>query len=484
MNDNFKITSPIQHHNDNSTKIRQAKDMPILNPVDAARVTPKNNSENSQNTKNNNQFSQLLNHNSVFNRFINQLSQTPSLSQTLKKLMFEAFVADKNGISTSKLLGKTSEVDDLLTALASKLDMNPEQIVEALHYQSENQTKFGGKMFDMLRKLLSDNRSTQEFENLLGKFLKSYNGYHSVSNTAKSILQNLKGIAGHMPKTYQDNLTQIIDKIITHQPSTSLDINLSTLKNEVIPFLSHYISQTNDFGKIRDAITLLVNNIARLDSGSRDDIVTKFVDLLDFCKFHFDMSDEDITYVKNIFVRDLDNPQTSTNELFDSLTKLLAQGSDPNSQSPQACAMYRDIVSSLLLDNSVFMPLTHLFLPLNYNGTFMFSEVWIDKDANPKNNTSDEAVTKVFVTFDIKGIGYFEATVWLNVVSSDADVELSCPESLVQKDTDIKNNVAQIIAKNGFSLTSIAVIKGQPPQALTDIFKKTQLSRRGIDVVI
>ncbi len=480
MQDNIRVTTPIQT-NDTAGRLRPSKEAPILNPVDPTRVNAGNTSENAQNAKNDGNFNFLLNQNSVYNKFIQQLLQTPGLSQTLKKIMFEAFIlADK-----PKGLSKEGALNDLLSEMATKLNLNEQEIVETLQYQSEHQTKYSGKMFDLLRELLSSQQDTQEYEVLLGRFLKAYNGFFSTGDTLKAIVQNLKNISAYMPRTYQEQLNQIIVKIILTQPTTSLDINLATLKSEVIPFLSNYIARTNDFGRVRDTITLLINNIARLNTSSKEDIINKFVDLIDYCKFHFDMPDDKINYMKSVFAHHLTEMEKPQNDMFDLMAKLISEGANGEGQSASTKAMYRDVVNSLLLDNSVFMPISHLFLPINYHGTFMFSEIWIDKNARKKDGSVNEngfPTTKLFVTFDIKGLGYFEATIWLT--NKLADVELNYPDALSNKDRDIKNNVARIISSNGLTANSIVLVKGQPPKQVHQVFESLYASRRGMDVTI
>lgn len=483
MQDNIRVTTPIQN-NDLAGKIRPNKDAPLLNPIDPSRVNAGNNAENSQNTKNDGSgLNYLLNQNSVYNKFVQQLVQSPGLAQTLKKVLFEAMMSTEK----PRGLSKETTVDTMVKELAGKLNMEPQQIVEALKYQSDNQTKYSGKMFEMLRNMMIGRAAseTQEYETVLGHFLKAYNGYFSIADTLKAITQNLKSIAAGMPASYQEQLLTIADKLITSQPDASLDLNLSTLKEEVIPFLSSYISKTNDFGRLRDTVTLLINNIARLNTSSKEEVVTRFVDLMDFCKFHYDLPDDKIAFMKNAFAKQISQMNRPENDIYSLITKLISEGTTSPEQSATGKAVFRDIMNTLLLDNSVFMPLTHLFLPVNYQGTFMFSEVWIDKNAKQKNPDIDSGgapTTKVFVTFDIKGLGYFETTILLT--NKLADVELSCPEGLKKSDREIKNTVAQIIAKNGFTMSSVAVSKGQPPKPVYKVFDSLYDARRGIDVTV
>ena len=56
----------------------------------------------------------------------------------------------------------------------------------------------------------------------------------------------------------------------------------SFLKKEVVPFLSTYIKNTNNMGKVRDFIAMLTLNIAKYENGSMDKLEQSFNRLMDF----------------------------------------------------------------------------------------------------------------------------------------------------------------------------------------------------------
>lgn len=487
MQENMRVNSQQLHTQDPAARVRPAKDPPVLNQVDPTRVTGSNTAQNPQATKDDG-LGMLLNQNSVYNRFVNQLSTTPGLAQTLKKVMFEAFSMEGKPI-------KAGQLNSVLAELSAKLKLSPDQIIEALQYQNENQTKFSGGLFDSMRELLAANKTNKEFENLLGRFLKSYNGYLSTESTLKAIVSNLKQIGTSMPVSYSKQLDSLIAKLsldasvgipadaaASAAQSEALDNNLLILKREIIPFLSNYIGTTNDFGRSRDIITLLINNIARLNTSSRDDVIAKFVDLIDFCKFTFDMDDHTIDQLKLNFANRLSDQTKPANDMFDSIAKLLSEGSSKE-QSYTSRAMYKDIATSLLLDNSVFMPLNHLFLPINYQGKFMFSEIWIEKDGKQQSQTVDQKpITKMMINFDIKGTGFFEAVLWIS--EDNVDVELNYPSTIATKTGDIRDNVASILRKNGLNVNNLVLSMDEPPRRVQDVFKNLFDARRGIDVTI
>lgn len=650
MQNNVKINTPVTGIDQHNVHLRPTKEPPTPNLIDPSKVVAGTNTQGSQATREDQNLGLLLNQNSVFNRFIGQLAATPGLSQTLKKVMFEAFLL------SNSTLTKSSEVNNLLAELASELKLNPDEIVEALKYQNDNHTKFGGKLFDALRELQKQNANNKQFENLLGRFLKAYNGFFSVDDTLKAIITNLNQIKSQIPRTHATKLDSIIAKLVvnpelsapasggefkpfsnaqaphltgsqtagaqytqsgkattsglhiapdgtliaadqpvmpdgtpvpqgmqlmpdgtlaqpmpqmpnaapnpqraplmpnglpvpdglqlnsdgsvspqvtqvlpdgtpvpdgmlltpdgrltkappqgTHfipaakptannqqtaqamptiDPEVSLEQNLAVLKNEVIPFMSHYLGVTNDFGKVRDVITLLVNNIARLNTSSRESIIESFVELVDFCKFNFDMGPKEIEEIKQYFSQQMSKlgKRPIEHELFSDITKLVAEG-QTKEQSYTGRTMYREIATSLLLDNSVFMPLNHMFLPVNYNGKFMFTELWVEKDSEHKLATADQKpITRMMVNFDIKGIGFFEAIMWIS--EDNVDVELNYPSTLQASAGEIQDNVSKIFRKNGLKMNNIVLAADQPPRRVQDVFRNLFDARRGVDVTI
>ncbi|MEG2814036.1 MAG: hypothetical protein RSA79_05480, partial [Oscillospiraceae bacterium] len=227
---------------------------------------------------------------------------------------------------------------------------------------------------------------------------------------------------------------------------------------------------------------LLINNVARFNVGSREDLINKFVDLLDFCKYHFDLTDEKISIMKNAFSAEISTQKATHNELFDSIIKILSNGDGTKTSS--TTTVLREISNSLLLDQSVFMPLTHLFLPLNYQGQFLFSEIWIDKDATKKDDQtfSTKPATKLFITFDIKSLGYFETIILL--CEKKADIDINCPQTLNATENEIKTNISKILSTNGFTVGGINTTKGLNPKRLQDVFQNMYERGAGIDVTI
>ena len=68
---------------------------------------------------------------------------------------------------------------------------------------------------------------------------------------------------------------------------------------------------------------------------------------------------------------------------------------------------------AFLLNESVFMPLNHMIIPLEWNGRAMYSELWVDPDAEDREKGSrqpgQEKIQFLF-KLDIQSLGYLEMT--------------------------------------------------------------------------
>lgn len=547
MQDNFRIPSHITNTTaTNNTRIPNGRVPANTVQVDPTIVTANNQGTEAGSSQNETLLNANLNQSSVYAKFISQLQSNPEISLTLKKLLHETFAS----FAFDDELSLNSEFKEIMTKLAGEMKMTPDEMVDALKYQSDNQTKFSGDMFDAFREMMSAANGNKEFEDVLGRFLKSFNGYLSTSDTLKTVNQNLQSIMKHIPKTWSDKLdvfvkelvvvdTQaevekqlnastadrkayiaqrqsnaqgqqanvqgenrpvnaqgqqeqptrqnpIVDGLASGTTTQDLEKNLAVLKNEIIPFMSDYIVKTNDLGKARDLVTMLINNVAKLNTSSMSDVSEKFTDLLSFLKFQFDMPDRDIRSIKEFFIERLNQPKEQEQEsskMYNLMAQLIEEGST-NAKQASTRAMYKDIASSLLMDNSVFMPLEHIILPLDYNGTFMFSEIWVDKDSTQKDGTRDpdNQTLKMFITFDIKGLGYFEATIWNTAGAVDFD--LSYPLEFKENERDVRNSMTRIFEQNGLYLSKMEFAQGQPMKTMAQAFPNLKAFRRGVDVTI
>ncbi len=472
MPDNIRITTPIPLQ-EGIGRISQLKNPGAMQGVDASKVAQSNTGTMGQNEG----FEFLLSRNSVFSKFIEQLAQTPELSQNMKKIVLDLFGKTESA--------RTENLSATMTQLADTMKMEPEDMLTNLEFLGANQTKFSGKAFDTLRELLAQ-FPTDAAKEKLAEFLKAYDGFFSIGSTTEAIARELNIMRQQVPMPYSGQLQELTNQLVTDHPVENMNQNLTLLKEKIIPFLSSYVSTTNDFGRVRDNITLLVHDLAQLNISSRDELSEKFHSLLDYLRFDLNFSAAKTENIKALFIEHLNqSPEKPQNAFFESLVRALAEGSQ-HSPSQLSQSLYKDAVSSMLLDNSVYMPFQHMFLPVNYHGQFMFSEIWIEKDDNAEKKTGYTAdagkTTRMHLTFDIKSLGYFEATIELN--QKKAQVRLNCPAELSADTKRISDNITEIFARNGLDADRVDITTGKSPTVSQQILNKIYERKNIVDVTI
>ncbi|MFA0815060.1 MAG: hypothetical protein ACC608_04660 [Anaerofustis sp.] len=475
MSDNLKITTPLPP-NDPVGKIRPKETPGVLPQIDPNKVTSKTQQQQDQKQS---APEYQFNQQSVFNKFLQQFQQSAQLSNTLKKLLFDAFLRQDNQVSQDKL-------DKMLSTLASKFQIEtPQQLNKQIRFLQENNTKFSGDFFELLRGLYSQTKQSgdNDFASILGQFLKAYDHHTSAKGTLAAIMTTCNDMVPYLRKASADKMQTIMQRLLplSGEPQKAAVL----LKEEMMPFLKEYINTTNDMGKVRDMIALVVHNLSRLNSGTMETVRDQFDVLMDYCRFNLNLATPQLKRISAEFEALINKPEIQGNDYFDSFVDMVKSGIKDN-PSAVSRAMYQDIANALLIDQSTFMPLTHVFLPLNYNGTFLFSEMWIDRQLGEGSTQQDSDAPRknlrIFLTFDIQDLGYFETVIQLS--GKTAGIYLNYPDSLKIQNKEIKDAVGSIFSQSGFEVKNLFVSAGSPAQKLDQVFPNIYERKQSVNVSI
>jgi hypothetical protein len=174
------------------------------------------------------------------------------------------------------------------------------------------------------------------------------------------------------------------------------------------------------------------------------------------------------------------------NDSVDQFLKLIESGIKESKNLVNKGTM-EDMAESLLFSQDVHIPLTHMFLPLNFNNMFMFSEIWIGKnyelsDKDKKNKQLYVQTYKVFITFDIQNVGYFETTLVLK--ESRLSLDIFVPNCLTGSMETIKNDLNKILSKNNLSVSSLNVNEIIRKRRFSEVFGNLSERKSGVDVTI
>ena len=421
---------------------------------------------------------ELFNYNpdSVFDKFIKSLQNSPILYEEAKKLLLsKQFI--NNNIKNDPVLSV------FFDSFLNNIKMNDSEILEFLKFQQATYTKFQGEFFDMLRNILNNNPDNKELQIVLKDFLRSYDCFVSVKETNNSIKAALKNIEKNIPEVLKGPFNKITEKYIFDNTNT-VDLNLELLKNEIMPFLGRYVSKMNDFGIMRDYVSVLVHNLVRLEYGSKVNFSDELENLFEYLRHHSHFDDSQMELLKRSLISTYERKSNIKNDSIESFIKLLDKGLS-ESENPVNRGAMGDMTESLLFSQNVNIPLLHMFLPLNYKGMFMFSEIWIGKDdENHDSNKGGEYHNsyKVFITFDIQNLGYFETT--LKLKNSALLLNINVPSSLSGFTEKIKSELSFLLSKNSVIIENISVQECVKARRFSEVFTNLTERKNSVDVTI
>ena len=151
----------------------------------------------------------------------------------------------------------------------------------------------------------------------------------------------------------------------------------------------------------------------------------------------------------------------------------------------EAQESFRNILSAFLVNESVFMPLNHMILPLLWNGRMAFSEVWVDPDAeeNLKQGRGErDNVIRFLFKIDIQGLGFFDMV--LTCQRERVDIQLFCPERVAPFSGLVQGELSRILSDNGLTAGAVQVQQMDRPLTISGVFPRIFEGENSINVKI
>ena len=467
MPDNIPITPAMPSHTGKTPP--PVRELQQAVAVDPARVPTTNQKDPSGQRA---RFDFSPDHPSVFGAFEQRLRELPGLDRTLQNLMFELFSRSGNVRDAEALSARMRE-------LSAAARMDRPAMAENLLFQIRHHTAFHSALFDQLRRLLKE-YGEPGLETRVAAFLKAYSGAFSAARTMRSLRLQLGVLAAQLPAFFGRKLEPLAQRLKDEPTRENIRENVRFIKEEIIPVLREYAFTTNDQGKTRDAVTLFVHTLARLNLSSPEDMPERFRALLDYCRHQLSLPPQALRALEELFAREIAAPrETPENAFYSAFLQTLGETGESARPASKQAAL-NDVRASLLLDNSVYMPFIHAFLPVDHAGRFLFSEIWVEKE--PRGRASgDNAPACVLVRFEIRDLGSFEMQI--DIRQNQADVRLSVPAPLREKEAEIRRSVAEIFSENSLTAGSVT-LTGGAAFVTEQILKKVLERRDSVDVAL
>lgn len=469
----LKVTTPGSGYDNNNIKNNPAPNngMQIQNPVDPTKVTRSDNRTDSGD----NQGGKLsLNYESNFENFIQQIKEAPELARAFAELLL-------HGADSLSGSGIQEDFAMELAEFLQLMDINQEAAPAFLKEQLRSASKFRNGFFDLLRLAMSETTSVELKAEIL-EFVKKYSDLSSGGHILENIKNTLEEMLPYMLRQSRGNLEQMLSQMDWNALNGEIGSNGEILKKNIMPLLGRYISGTHDMGKIRDLISLLTFHISRYENSDLEGVVQSFKRLLGyqgFKKYFGDLTQEQF---KDALIN-MDFEKESGKTLWTEKFYSLLQKGIGGGAGIEHIGAFESMMYSVLLNESVYMPLLHMMFPMNLSGNMMFSELWVDPDANDSQSQNpEEQATKMLIKFDIKGLGHFEVILLHH--REKLNLHIYYPEKLAVAELVMHKEIDRIIQTNQLNMDALYLEKGENPRKLTDIFPKIMNKRSTVNVRI
>ncbi|MFI3173639.1 MAG: hypothetical protein R3Y53_00375 [Bacillota bacterium] len=417
--------------------------------------------------------SAIQNKSSNFETFIRMLKNSPTILDVMGDLL-----GYRNGEASMEYANP--EFTEALEKLFQQTDIPKEELAQMIKGQVEGATKFQTSLFDTLRNILKQTDS-QEVQSRILNFAKKYNDFSASKHIMKNIVIELKAMQPYMGGDAKAILNHLTQKLNINIPMGDTKANLDVIRQEIIPFLGNYIKTTNDFGTLRDLITSMLLNTARYENSTKEGVVSAFETLLGFNVVKKGL-DESITI--HGILREAEMGADEVAKTQDPFVSLLQKGIEGKAGYENVEA-FRQVITNILMNESVYLPLVHLTIPINIAKTLFFSDIWIDPNDGENEKSggkSGEQRVKLYLKFDIKDLGPFDVIMFLQ--KETMDLQVYAPEKIASKEREVKKEVKSMIEKHGFRVGAVYVEKAPRPLTVLDVFPKVYEGKNAVNVRI
>ena len=477
MPDLLGVTNPVPGH-DNVNVNRNLPVIPndprLQNAPDLERVSRGDNRTEQQDAGGADTNERLLRYDSNFFTFLQRLSDTPGLMQSMTELL-----RSWQGTVVTSGMGEGMALD--MATLMEMLKLDQGELQTFFRDQLDTGTRFTGPLFNILREAYGNTRSEVLRGSVL-QFLKRYSDFSSAPHIQGNLLRSLTRITRSIPASYGNQVLPMAAELEGKLSSGDRAGALKLLQGTILPFLAGYTSRTNDMGVSRALISMLALDVARYENGSQESLLQAFHQLKAHTAIREKLGDLSDEALLKLLKSSNFTKGPEKNQFADQLVKTAARALRGGAGA-EAQDSFRNIVSAFLVNQSVYMGLNHIIIPLEWNERMMFSELWVDPDEeeNLKRGQGQRDNTVRFLfKMDIQDLGFFDMV--MACQGSNVDLQLFCPEKVVPFSAIVQAELTRILSDNGLSPSSVQVRFLERPLAISEVFPKIFQGGSGIDV--
>lgn len=473
MPDLLRPTNPVPGYDgaQNRSMPVMPQDASIKNIVDPSRVVRTDGRAGRQDTGDA-PGAPVLRYDSNFLTFVQRLRDNPGLTESFSRMMLREGMLVTSGLSE----GMAAEMAEFLEMLR----MNESEMLSFLQNQMKSGTRFGGALFRLLREAYRGAQS-DVLQNDILQFLKKYSDFSSTNHIEQNLLRNLYAMSKALPSRWADALLNLTAQLENGIASGDRAGNLQLLRGQIIGMIADYVGKTHDLGRARGLLSRLTLDLVRYENGAEANVIQAFRQIAGYGVFHDglgELSDEDILRL----LRSSEFSRAAQNDAFADKLAALAQRALRGEGGTGMQEAFREIVSAMLLNESVYMPVRHLMLPLSFQGRNMFSEMWIDPDAESGGKGDAQKTTRILLKMDIEDLGLFD--VLLDSRGERVSLQVGCPERVAPFAGVVARGLGDILTRNGLKPESVHVAAMKQPMTISGVFPKIFERKNSVNVKV
>lgn len=419
--------------------------------------------------------STALRYDSNLQAFLQQLRQAPDLAQ-----MFTGAITWLRGMASTP--GLDAGIAEEIAGLLRLLQMDAKQFQAFFLNQVNAGNRFAGPLFSLLRQAYQGTNSDGVRQAILA-FAKRYSDFSSTAHIAGNLQRTLRQISDYLPRSWRGQLAELAGRLDNGLQAGTRGENIRLLQHEILPFLGSYVERTHDMGTARTLLSRMMLDMARYENGGEEGLLLSFRQLGGYGDILSGLNQlDDAALLKllreNSFTRAADADDFAR-QLTQSTQRALR--GEYGSQVREA---FQEVLRAFLINESVYMPLNHLVIPLEWDGKAVYSEAWVDPDAEEKQEGQEKGQPKMQFLFklDVQGLGFVEMT--LAARGEEVSLGVYAPEEVARNSGVVAEDLRDILTRHGLNSQGVQVSKREQPLTLTQVFPDLFEGRRSVNVKV
>ncbi|MDD2218045.1 MAG: hypothetical protein PHX63_06395, partial [Eubacteriales bacterium] len=394
----------------------------------------------------------------------------------------------------------------------SRFFLRPNELLAYILERENAASTFKGDFFDSLR-LLAKMEGQTEMKEAIASLLKHFDALVNRENSLNSILKQTETLLSRLPKSAAEQVNAQLEqlKLILYRSDSKTGADnsgrvegnfrevINFLKNTFIPTLSDSIRGYQTGQQARENVLAIIHHIVRFDKSDTQSLYEAIQRLGNELKPLTNITDRDIREMRElvfehakqlrgknagVFLENLTSEKAFAEKLGlqqdKDIAALLSRALESDSPA-KVSSVAQNLLMHMVQSESPILPILHFLVPFRFLDENTYGEFFIDKDCSERKGEAKEAKGIFFIIQSDK-YGNFEVDLLARDKAIDLDIR--CPESILDRIKDEKGGLARMITEQGYVLSNYKVDIYRPGQTIIQRFPKLATGKVGIDVKV